>query len=158
MRGHVATHAAERREQRENAAHERLVAGHETTASELAWAFERLARSPAVLSRLREELEGAEDDSYLTATVQETLRRRPVLPNAAPRLVKRPVEIGGWTYPPGACVVAATYLIHHDPRSTPIPTRSAPSAFSVGLPGPTRGSRSGAVADAASVRAAPPWR
>src|SRR5919106_6216520 len=63
-----------------------LVAGHETTASELAWAFERLAREPEVMGRLREDVQGG-DGSYLGATINETLRRRPVLPNAAPRLV-----------------------------------------------------------------------
>ena len=107
-----------------------LVAGHETTASELAWAFERLSRSPAVLARLREEIDAAEGDAYLTATIQETLRRRPVLPNAAPRLVKREIEIGGWTYPPGACLVAHTYLIHHDPEIYPDPYASARSGSS----------------------------
>ena len=76
-----------------------LVAGHETTASQLAWAFECLAREPRVVERLRAEIDAGESDAYLTATIQETLRRRPVLPNAAPRLVKQPVEIGGWTYP-----------------------------------------------------------
>ena len=63
-----------------------LVAGHETTASELAWAFERLARTPDVLARLADEIDSGDGDAYVTATVQETLRRRPVLPNAAPRL------------------------------------------------------------------------
>jgi cytochrome P450 len=78
-----------------------LVAGHETTASELAWAFERLAREPAVLDRLVSEIDADDGDAYLTATIQETLRRRPVLPNAEPRLVNKPVEIGGWEYQPG---------------------------------------------------------
>ena len=106
-----------------------LVAGHETTASELAWAFERLARTPAVLDRLAEEIESGDGDAYLAATIQETLRRRPVLPNAAPRLVKKPVEIGGWTYPPGACVVANAYLIHHDPTIYPDPYAFRPERF-----------------------------
>ena len=87
-----------------------LVAGHETTASELAWGFERLTRSPAVLARLVGEIDSEDGDEYLTATVQEILRRRPVLPNTAPRLVKQPVTIGGWDYPPGVCVVANAYL------------------------------------------------
>ena len=112
-----------------------LVAGHETTASELAWAFERLGRSPAVLARLREEIDAAEGDAYLTATIQETLRRRPVLPNAAPRLVKREIEIGGWTYPPGACLVAHTYLIHHDPEIYPDPYAFRPERFLDEAPG-----------------------
>jgi cytochrome P450 len=106
-----------------------LVAGHETTASELAWAFERLSRSPAVLARLRAEIDGSGDDAYLTATIQETLRRRPVLPNAAPRFVKRPATIGGWTYPPGVCVVANAYLIHHDPAIYPDPYAFRPERF-----------------------------
>jgi cytochrome P450 len=105
-----------------------LVAGHETTASELAWAFERLARSPTVARRLVEGIE-ADDDAYLTATVQETLRRRPVLPNAAPRLVMKPIEIGGWTYPPGVCLVANAYLLHHDPDVHPDPYAFRPERF-----------------------------
>jgi cytochrome P450 len=78
-----------------------LVAGHETTASELAWAFERLTRTPDVLARLTEEIDSNGDDAYVTATVHETLRRRPVLPNAEPRLVVEPIEVGGWRYEPG---------------------------------------------------------
>jgi cytochrome P450 len=106
-----------------------LVAGHETTASELAWAFERLAREPAVVARLVDEIDRDDGDAYLTATVQETLRRRPVLPNAAPRLVKQPVEIGGWTYPAGVCVVANSYLIQHDPEIYPDPYAFRPERF-----------------------------
>ncbi len=113
-----------------------LVAGHETTASELAWAFERLARAPAVLTRLVEEIDrDDEDDSYLTATIQETLRRRPVLPNAAPRLVKQPVEIGGFEYHPGACVVANAYLIHHDSAVYRDPYAFRPERFLEEPPG-----------------------
>src|SRR6185436_14141211 len=61
-----------------------LVAGHETTASQLAFAFERLVRTPAALERLKAEIASDDGDAYLTATVQEALRRRPVLPLAAP--------------------------------------------------------------------------
>ena len=106
-----------------------LVAGHETTASELGWAFERLARAPAVVARLVAEIDRGEGDAYLTATIQETLRRRPVLPNAAPRLVKQPAEIGGWRYPPGVCVVANAYLLHHDPAIYPEPYAFRPERF-----------------------------
>src|SRR5205085_4711559 len=106
-----------------------LVAGHETTASELAWAFERLPREPRVLARLTSEIDAGEDDAYLTATIQETLRRRPVLPNVAPRLVKKPVEIGGWTYRPGVCVVANAYLVHHDPTIYDDPYEFRPERF-----------------------------
>jgi cytochrome P450 len=112
-----------------------LVAGHETTASELAWAFERLAREPAVLGRLSEEIAAGDGDAYLTATVQETLRRRPVLPNAAPRLVKQDVEIGGWTYEPGVCVIANAYLVQHNPDIYPDPYAFRPERFLDEAPG-----------------------
>jgi len=112
-----------------------LVAGHETTASELAWAFERLPREPQVLARLADEIDDGEDDAYLTATIQEVLRRRPVLPNAAPRLVKKPIEIGGWPYPPGVCVVANAYLVHHDPAIYEDPYAFRPERFLEDGPG-----------------------
>jgi cytochrome P450 len=111
-----------------------LVAGHETTASELAWAFERLPRTPRVMRRLTEEIDGDGDD-YLTATVHETLRRRPVLPNAAPRLVTQPVEVGGWRYEPGVCLIADTYLLHHDPDVYPDPYDFRPERFLDEQPG-----------------------
>jgi cytochrome P450 len=112
-----------------------LVAGHETTASELAWAFERLAREPRVLARLHEEIDAGEDDSYLTATIQETLRRRPVLPQAEPRLVKKPVEIGGWRYEPGVVLAANAWLVHHDPEIYPDPFAFRPERFLEKPPG-----------------------
>jgi cytochrome P450 len=111
-----------------------LVAGHETTASSLAWGFERVARSPRVLRRLVEQLGGG-DDAYLTATIQETLRRRPVLPNVAPRLVKQPFEVGGWTYPTGVCLVPNAYLVHHDPEIYPSPYEFRPERFLEQPPG-----------------------
>jgi cytochrome P450 len=106
-----------------------LVAGHETTASELAFAFERLVRAPAALARLTEEVAAGDGDGYLTATVQETLRRRPVLPNAAPRLVMEEIEVGGWRYPPGVCLVPNAYLVHHDPAIYPDPYAFRPERF-----------------------------
>jgi cytochrome P450 len=107
-----------------------LVAGHETTASTLAWVFERLHRYPEVTERIRDG-----DDDYLTATIQETLRRRPVLPNSAPRLVKQPVEIGGWEYPTGVCVVPCNYLVHHDAETYPDPYAFRPERFLDESPG-----------------------
>jgi cytochrome P450 len=112
-----------------------LVAGHETTASELAWAFERLTRSPAVVARLTAEIDADAGDEYLTATIHETLRRRPVLPNNAPRLVKQPVTVGGWDYPPGVCLVANAYLVHHDPEIYPEPYAFRPERFLDEQPG-----------------------
>jgi cytochrome P450 len=111
-----------------------LVAGHETTATSLAWAFERLLRTPRVLDRLVGEL-GSNGDAYLTATIQETLRRRPVLPNVEPRLVKREFELGGWRYPPGVCLVPNAYLIHHDPEIYPEPYEFRPERFLDEAPG-----------------------
>jgi cytochrome P450 len=111
-----------------------LVAGHETTATSLAWAFERLLRTPRVLDRLVGEL-GSNGDAYLTATIHETLRRRPVLPNVEPRLVKEEFEVGGWTYPPGACLVPNAYLIHHDPEIYPDPYEFRPERFLNESPG-----------------------
>jgi cytochrome P450 len=108
-----------------------LVAGHETTASQLAWAFERLAREPRVVDRLL----GEQDDEYLTATVYEILRLRPVLPNAEPRLSKRPVNIGGFEYPPGVALLASASLVHHDPAIYPEPYAFRPERFLGSSPG-----------------------
>jgi cytochrome P450 len=105
-----------------------LVAGHETTASSLAWTFERLTRLPRVLSRLVEDVDAGED-AYVIATIQEALRRRPVLPNVEPRLVKKPIEVGGWLYPTGVCLVPNAYLVHHDPEIYPDPYDFRPERF-----------------------------
>jgi cytochrome P450 len=106
-----------------------LVAGHETTASSLAWAFERLSRHQAVLERLEAEVRAVDGDTYLTATIYETLRRRPVLPNVAPRLAMRPIEIGGHAYPAGVGLVPSAYLVHHDPAIYPEPYAFKPERF-----------------------------
>ena len=106
-----------------------LVAGHETTASQLAWALERLAREPEIQTRLREEVDEGESDDYLNATITEILRLRPVLPNAEPRLTKREVEIGGVRYPSGVVLLASAYLVHHDPAIYPEPNAFRPERF-----------------------------
>lgn len=112
-----------------------LVAGHETTASQLAWAFERLAREPAALARLQAELDEDDGDEYLTASIHEILRHRPVLPNAEPRLVKKPLEIGGIVYPPGVVLMVSAYLLHHDPDIYPEPYAFRPERFLGNQPG-----------------------
>jgi cytochrome P450 len=112
-----------------------LVAGHETTASQLAFTFERLVRTPEVLARLTEAIAGGDGDAYVTATVQESLRRRPVLPNAAPRLVMEEIEVGGWRYPAGVCLVPNAYLIHHDASIYPDPYAFRPERFLERSPG-----------------------
>jgi hypothetical protein len=106
-----------------------LVAGHETTASQLAWAFEQLAREPRVTARLAEELDEGQGDEYLTATIHEIMRLRPVLPNAEPRLVKEPIEIGGIRYPAGVALLACAFLVHRDPDIYPEPHAFRPERF-----------------------------
>lgn len=106
-----------------------LVAGHETTASELAWAFERLAREPEVTRRIAQEIDAGDGDQYLTATIHEVLRLRPVLPSAAPRLVKKPIRIGEHEYPAGVALLASTYLVHRDPEIYPDPYAFRPERF-----------------------------
>jgi cytochrome P450 len=112
-----------------------LVAGHETTASQLAWAFERLARAPAVRDALVAELDAGEQDEYLTATIYEVMRLRPVLPNSEPRLTKQPIEIGGWRYPVGISLMPSIYLVHHDPELYPEPYAFRPDRFLGQAPG-----------------------
>jgi cytochrome P450 len=106
-----------------------ILAGHETTASELAWAFQLLAHNPAVQERLTQELDGGAGEAYLGATVMEVLRHRPVFLFAIPRAVKRPVEIGGWTYRPPAQLLACIYLLHHNPALFPEPEEFRPERF-----------------------------
>jgi len=111
-----------------------LVAGHETTASELSWGFEQLVRAPEVLERVtRAAVE--DDEAYLEASVKEILRRRPVLPIAQPRRIKQPVEIGGREYPAGPAFAAGIYLVHHDARIYPDPYAFRPERFLDGSPG-----------------------
>ena len=123
-----------------------LVAGHETTASQLAWAFECLARMPEVAERL-------DDDDFLTATIYEIQRLKPVLPNAEPRLVKEPVTIGGYRYPAGVALIASAFLVHRDPALYPDPHAFRPERFLESPPAPTPGSPSGAAGGGASAPA-----
>ncbi|HTR88668.1 MAG TPA: cytochrome P450 [Solirubrobacteraceae bacterium] len=113
-----------------------LVAGHETTSAELAWAFQLLAHNPAVQERLIEEID-AGGEEYLTATVQEVLRHRPVFLFAIPRAVKRPIDIGPWRYEPPAHLLACIYLLHHDPELYPEPHVFRPERFLEGQPSPS---------------------
>jgi cytochrome P450 len=100
-----------------------LMAGHETTTTGLAWAFERLLRHPEALERARQG-----EDAYLDAVVKETLRVRPVIP-AVLRQLKAPVELGGWRLPAGVTVMPAITLMHEDPDIFPEPKRFYPERF-----------------------------
>ena len=104
-----------------------LVAGHETTATELSWAFERLLRNRGA-RRLTADVDSGED-AYLTATIRETLRRRPVLSIAGPRRVVAEIEVDGRTYGPGCHLVPNAYLVHHDPEIYPEPYAFRPERF-----------------------------
>jgi cytochrome P450 len=106
-----------------------VLAGHETTASELAWTFQLLAHNPIVLERLIEEIDGGAGEEYLTATIQEVLRHRPVFLFTIPRAVKQPIVLGGWTYRPGAQLLGCIYLLHHDPALYPKPHEFHPERF-----------------------------
>jgi len=106
-----------------------IVAGHETTTGELTWAFQLLAHNPDVQDRLIEKIDSGGEEEYLTATVHETLRHKPVFLFAIPRKVIEPVEIGGWKYRPGVHLAACTYLMHHNPELYPEPERFRPERF-----------------------------
>jgi cytochrome P450 len=110
-----------------------LVAGHETTATSLSWAVERLVRHPEKLERLRAETLAGED-AYLTATIQETLRLRPVIVLVARRLTE-PVVLGGYELPAGVTVTPCIHLIHRDPQTYPEPDRFRPERFLESPPG-----------------------
>jgi hypothetical protein len=87
------------------------------------------------VQRLTAELEAGESDEYLTATVHEILRLKPVLPNAEPRLTKEPVTIGGYHYPAGVALLASAFLVHHDPDIYPEPYAFRPERFVGNPPG-----------------------
>jgi cytochrome P450 family 135 len=110
-----------------------LVAGHETTATALSWAVERLTRHPRKLERLRAEALAGED-AYMTATIQETLRLRPVIVLVIRKLTE-PVELGGYELPAGARVTPSIYLVHRDPEIYPEPDRFLPERFLDNPPG-----------------------
>jgi cytochrome P450 len=102
-------------------------AGHETTATGLAWAVERLTHNPEVLARLRASLAAGEDE-YLEATVKETLRSRPVIVDVARKLTA-PARIGGYELPAGTFVLPAIAALHQREDIFPEPRRFLPERF-----------------------------
>jgi cytochrome P450 len=104
-----------------------IMAGYETTTSALAWTFERLLRSPEVMSRLQEDLAQG-SDSYLDAVVKEVLRLRPVVPVLA-RKVREEVALNGHVIPGGSVLMVSIYLLHRDPALHPDPTEFRPERF-----------------------------
>jgi cytochrome P450 len=105
-----------------------LAAGHETTATGLAFAFDLLLRYPEVLSRLRDELTAGGDDAYLDAVVTESLRIRPVI-DAAERTLTKPRTIGGYELPAGIRVYPGIVLVQHREDLYPEPQRFRPERF-----------------------------
>jgi hypothetical protein len=112
-----------------------FVAGTTTTAASVSWAIEQLTRTPDALDRLVSEIQAGQEDTYLTATVHEILRRRPPLPTIIPRLVVKPIEVGGRTYQPGVHLWGCPYLLHHDESIYPDPYAFRPERFLDESPG-----------------------
>jgi cytochrome P450 len=102
-----------------------LGAGHETSATGLSWAFERLLRTPAALERLTHD---PDDDAYLDAVVKETLRVRPVIVDVA-RLLKSDTQIGDWLVPAGTVAVPAITVMHMRPDLWSQPEAFRPERF-----------------------------
>jgi len=99
-------------------------AGHETTATALAWAVERLVRHPDAMARLREDADG----SYTDAVIRETLRSRPVLVDVARKLTA-PLAVGGYELPTGTLVLASITGLHAREDLYPDPDAFRPERF-----------------------------
>jgi cytochrome P450 len=109
-----------------------LLAGHETTATGLAWTFDLLVRHPAVLDRLVAEVDAGEQ-AYVRAVVTESLRLRPVVPLAGRRLAA-PLHVDGHVLPPGTDVTPAIWLAHTRADRYPEPFAFRPERFLDGGP------------------------
>ncbi len=105
-----------------------LLAGHETTATSVAWAIERLVRHPQKLRRLLAEIDAGDSEDYMTAVVNETLRVRPVVPIVV-RLLQEPLQVGGHMLPAGTRVVPSIYLTNRNPRVYDAPEEFRPERF-----------------------------
>jgi len=111
-----------------------LLAGHETTATSIGWAFERLLRTPAVLERLTAEVKAGESSEYLEAVIKETLRVRPVVTEVF-RSPTEPTELGGYLFEPGTQLAVSIALLQCDPDLYgPDPLAFRPERFLEGAP------------------------
>jgi len=104
-----------------------LLAGHETTATGLAFAFDLLLHAPATLARLRDELASG-SDAYLDAVVTETLRLRPVI-DANQRKLTQPRVVAGWELPAGVAVYPAIAVVQRRADLYPEPDAFRPERF-----------------------------
>lgn len=111
-----------------------LIAGHETTATGLSWALERLVRHPEILAEAQRAARDG-DDRYLDAVIAETLRVRPVVPDVSRKLT-RPAEVGGYLLPAGTMVDPAIVVVQRSPENYPEPLRFDPGRFAAGPPDP----------------------
>jgi cytochrome P450 len=108
-----------------------VLAGHETTANSLAWAFERLVRNPEPYARLRELARSGDREAagaYVEATIYEGMRVRPVIPMIV-RLVKRRWQLGDYVVPADTPVAMSIVALHHRPDVYPEPYRFRPERF-----------------------------
>ncbi|HXB64666.1 MAG TPA: cytochrome P450 [Solirubrobacteraceae bacterium] len=105
-----------------------LLAGHETTATSVAWAIERLVRHPDKLARLAEEIDAGESEEYMGGVIHETMRVRPVVPLVV-RILKQPLRVGGHTLPAGTRVAPAIWLTNRDAREYEAPTEFRPERW-----------------------------
>jgi cytochrome P450 len=114
-----------------------LAAGHETTATSLAWAVERLLANPAAYQRAREEVRalGSEPEPerlnalpFLDAVIKEVLRMRPVVPLVG-RVLMKPYTLAGYDLPAGTPVGACIYLAQRNPEVYPEPDAFRPERF-----------------------------
>lgn len=103
-----------------------LMAGHETTATGLAWTFDLLLHSPRVLERAL-----ARDDAYLDALVKESLRIRPVIPGVGRVVRGEPFRINGYEIPPGVEINPSIRVIHRRADLYPDPGAFKPERFLV---------------------------
>ena len=110
-----------------------LAAGHETTASTLGWAFERLTRHPDVLAALVEEAD-AGGNELRQATILEVQRARTVIDFAARRVYPTVYQLGEWAIPRGDSILVSIARIHENPDVFPDPERFDPQRYVGGKP------------------------
>lgn len=112
-----------------------LLAGHDTTATALSWAFERLTRHPRLLARTAHAAADG-DDAWLDAVCKESLRVRPVVFEFGRKLTAA-LELGGYRIPAGVILAPSINLVHHSSRNYPGPDEFRPQRFVEARPDPT---------------------
>jgi cytochrome P450 len=112
-----------------------VAAGHETTATAIAWAADLLAHNPEVAARLRDTLADG-DREYLRATAKEILRVRTVVYAGGARQLLDPLPAGSWVLPPGTVVLIDAQGLHADPELYPDPDAFRPERFLDSQPEP----------------------